>query len=95
MDIDSTPGNNIAELTGYYTLAFFMAELGIAFKATTKTVGLIMNREGTIRVENGVMKIHLKDLDRRLLSKLNMYADYINGKLSREAVKINSKLARR
>ena len=46
VDVDSTPGNNVNEITGYYTLAFFMAELSIAFKATTKTVGLIMNREG-------------------------------------------------
>lgn len=90
VDIDSTPGNNLSEITGYYTLAFFMAELSAAFKATTKTVGLIMNREGTIKVEKSVMKIHLKDLDRRLLNKLNEYVDYINGKLSREAVKIQS-----
>ena len=39
-----------------------MAELSIAFKATTKTVGLIMNWEGTIQVEDDVMKIRLKDL---------------------------------
>ena len=67
-----------------------MAELNIAFKATTKTVGLIMNREGTVKVEKGVMKINLKNLDRRLLNKLNEYSDYINNKLSREAVKIQS-----
>jgi hypothetical protein len=90
VDIDSTPGNNISEITGYYTLAFFMAELSTAFKATTKTVGLIMNRQGTIKVEKGVMKIQLKYLDRRLLNKLKEYADYINGKLSCEAVKIQS-----
>ena len=90
VNIDSTPGNNVSEITGYYTLAFFMAELSIAFKATTKTVGLIMNREGTIKVEGGVMKIHLKNLDRRLLSKITEYTDYINSKLSCQAVKIQS-----
>jgi hypothetical protein len=92
VDIDSTPGNNVNEITGYYTLAFFMAELSIAFKATTKTVGLIVNHEGTIKVENSVMKIRLKSLDRRLLNKLNEYAVYINSRLSREAVKIHSTL---
>jgi hypothetical protein len=56
---------------GYYTMAFFVAELSMAFKATTKTIGLIMNREGTIKVEDGIMKIHLKNLDRRLLNKLS------------------------
>jgi hypothetical protein len=95
VDIDSTPGNNDYEIIGYYTLAFFMTELSIAFKATTKTVGLIMNREGTIKVEGGVMKIRLKNLDRRLLNKLNEYALYINSKLSREAIRINYKLAGR
>ncbi|MDH2901536.1 MAG: hypothetical protein PXY39_11255 [archaeon] len=92
VDIDSTPGNNDDEIVGYYTLAFFMAELSMAFKATTKTIGLIMNREGTIKVEDGIMKIHLKNLDRRLLNKLSEYAAYINGKLSNEGVKICSKL---
>jgi len=51
-----------------------------------------MNREGTIKVERGVMKIHLKNLDRRLLNKLNDYADYINTKLSQETVIIRYKL---
>ncbi|MHB8567421.1 MAG: hypothetical protein ACYC9U_10025, partial [Nitrososphaerales archaeon] len=92
VDIDSTPGNNDSEIVGYYTLAFFMAELSMAFKATTKTIGLIMNREGTIRVEHSVLKIHLKNLDRRLLNKLNDYADYINTKLSQETVIIRYKL---
>lgn len=34
VDIDSTPGNNVNEITGYYTLAFFMTELSLALKAT-------------------------------------------------------------
>ena len=72
-----------------------MAELSMAFKATTKTVGLIMNREGTINVERGVMKIHLKNLDRRLLNKLSAYADYINTKLSQDTVIIRYKLVPR
>lgn len=91
VDIDSTPGNNNDEIVGYYTLAFFMAELSMAFKATTKTVGLIMNREGTIKVESGVMTIHLKNLDRRLLNKLSKYTDYINGKSAQELVSIHYK----
>lgn len=91
VDIDSTPGSNNSEIVGYYTLAFFMTELSMAFKATTKTVGLIMNREGTIKVESGVMKLHLKNLDRRLLNKLSEYADYINTKSSFESITIRYK----
>lgn len=91
IDINSTPGNNGDEIVGYYTLAFFMAELSIAFRATTKTIGLIMNREGTIKVESGVMKLHLKNLDRRLMNKLNAYADYINNKSAQEIVRIHYK----
>lgn len=60
VDMDCTPGNDDDELKGYYTLAFFMAEMGRAFKASTKTVGLIMDREGRVTVKDGVMKLRLQ-----------------------------------
>jgi hypothetical protein len=44
VDVDCTPGNDDDELRGHYTLAFFMAEMGMAFEASTRTVGLIMDR---------------------------------------------------
>jgi hypothetical protein len=95
VDIDSTPGNDDSEIRGYYTLAFFMAELGIAFKASTKTIGLLLNREGSMAVSNGVMKIRLKNLDRRLLTKMREYVDYINAESKLKDASLSYKLMRR
>ncbi len=92
VDIDSTPGNDDSEIRGYYTLAFFMAELGIAFRASTKTVGLLLNREGSMAVSNGVMKIRLKNLDRRLLTKIRGYVDCINARSKRKDASLSYKL---
>ncbi len=79
VDIDCTPGNDDDELRGYYTLAFFIAEMGRAFGASTRTVGLIMDREGRITVKGRMMRVHLEGLDRRLLGKIESYVDYVNG----------------
>jgi hypothetical protein len=38
---------------GYYTFAFFMVEIGIAFKALAKTIRLLLNREESVAVSNG------------------------------------------
>ena len=93
VDIDSTPGNDDSEIRGYYyTLAFFMAELGIAFKASTKTIGLLLNREGSMAVSNGAMKIRLKNLDRRLLTKMRGYVDCINARSKRKDASLSYKL---
>lgn len=94
VDIDCTPGNDADELKGYYTLAFFMAEMGRAFGASTKTVGLIMDREGSITVNEGVMKLQLGGVDRRLLGKLQSYVRHVN-RLRRGSAKLRCKLATR
>lgn len=91
VDIDSTPGNDYDEIRGYYTLAFFMAEMGRAFRASTKTIGLIMDREGRVTVKNGVMKLYLKGLDRRLLRKTASYVDCVN-RLRKGRAKLHYKL---
>jgi hypothetical protein len=91
VDIDCTPGNDDDELRGYYTLGFFMAEMGRAFGASTKTVGLIMNREGRVTVEEGVMKVRLEGLDRRLLGKIQSYVEHVN-RLRRGSVKLRYQL---
>ena len=92
VDIDCTPGGNEVEIKGYYTLAFFMSELTIAFKSSTKTIGLLMNRDGTISVEDGVMMIRLRNLDSRLLMKVDAYARHINSLYAKKAVKFNYRL---
>jgi len=94
VDIDCTPGNDDDELKGYYTLAFFMAEMGRAFGASTRTIGLIMDREGRMVAEGGVMKLRLGGLDRRLVGKLQSYVKYAN-KLRRGSVRLRYKLATR
>jgi Transposase DDE domain len=94
VDIDSTPGNDDDELRGYYTLAFFMAEMGRAFGASTRTIGLIMDREGRITVKGGTMKVHLEGLDRRLLRKIASYVNYINHRSRGRRAKLHYKLMR-
>jgi hypothetical protein len=91
VDIDCTPGNDDDELRGYYTLAFFMAEMGRAFGASTRTVGLIMDREGRATVKGRMMRIHLEGLDRRLLGKIESYVDYVNG-LRKGSIRLRYKL---